>query len=54
MERKAGLAYGAAEDADAGYAARVSFLIDPDGRVARVYGKVTPADHPTEVLNDIA
>ena len=54
VERKAGLAYGTAENADAGYAARVSFLIDPEGRIARVYGKVTPADHPAEVLNDIA
>ena len=54
VDRKAGLAYGAAESADAQYAARVSFLIDPEGRVARVYGSVTSADHPGEVLNDIA
>ena len=51
--RSAGIAYGAAESADAEYAARVSCLIDPDGHIARVYGKVTPADHPGEVLNDI-
>ena len=52
-DRKIGLAYGAADSADAGYAARVSFLIDPEGRIARAYGAVTPAAHPAEVLNDI-
>ena len=54
MDRKIGLAYGAAESTEAGYAARVSFLIDPEGRIARTYGKVVPADHPAEVLNDLA
>ena len=54
MERAAGLAYGAAESADAEYAARVSYLIDPEGRVARAYGNVVPAEHPGEVLNDLA
>ena len=53
MDRKIGLAYGAAESAGAEYAARVSFLIDPEGRIARAYGSVTPAEHPVEVLNDI-
>ena len=53
VDRSVGIAYGAAESTDAGYASRVSCLIDPEGRIARVYGKVTPADHPGEVLNDI-
>ena len=53
MSREAGIAYGAADRADAEYAARVSCLIDPEGRVIRVYGSVVPADHPAEVLNDI-
>ena len=53
VDRSVGIAYGATESADAEYPARVSCLIDPDGRVARVYGSVTPADHPGEVLNDI-
>jgi peroxiredoxin Q/BCP len=42
-------AYGAAE-ADAKRSARVSVLIAPDGKVAAVYAKVSPADHPEEVL----
>lgn len=33
---------------------RTSFLIDPQGTIAKVYPKVTPADHPDEVLQDLA
>jgi peroxiredoxin Q/BCP len=32
---------------------RVSFLIDPTGKIAKVYEKVKPADHAAEVLQDI-
>lgn len=32
---------------------RISFLIDPEGRIARIYGKVKPAEHAGEVLNDL-
>ena len=53
VDRSVGIAYGAADSADAEYPARISYLIDPDGRVAKVYAKVTPADHPDEVLRDI-
>lgn len=30
-----------------------SYLIDPDGKVAKVYGKVKPAEHAQEVLKDL-
>ncbi len=33
---------------------RMSFLIDPDGRIARIYEKVKPARHAREVLDDLA
>jgi peroxiredoxin Q/BCP len=33
---------------------RQSFLIDPGGTVAKVYEKVKPAEHATEVLEDLA
>ena len=33
---------------------RMSFLIDPDGRIARIYEKVKPAKHAREVLDDLA
>ena len=33
---------------------RVSYLIDGDGHIAKVYPKVKPADHSAEVLKDIS
>lgn len=35
------------------FAARHSFLIDPQGRIAKVYTSVNPATHSTEVLADL-
>ena len=32
---------------------RVSYLIDPQGNIAKVYEKVKPAEHAEEVLNDL-
>ncbi len=32
---------------------RMSYLIDPDGRIARIYRKVKPAEHAAEVLGDV-
>lgn len=51
--REVGLAYGAAEEADAQYAKRVSFLIGPDGTVKKTYPKVNAATHPQEILKDL-
>ena len=42
--------YGAAASADQEHPKRISYLIDPEGRIARVYGAVKPAEHPDEVL----
>ncbi|MBI1908290.1 thioredoxin-dependent thiol peroxidase [Candidatus Uhrbacteria bacterium] len=33
--------------------ARISFLIDPQGAIAKVYGEVKPAAHAVEVLADM-
>ena len=33
--------------------ARWSFLIDPDGNLAKIYEKVKPAEHPQQVLDDL-
>jgi peroxiredoxin Q/BCP len=52
-ERTIGLAYGACDDASARAARRISYLIGPDGRVMKAYGKVNPASHPVEVLQDL-
>lgn len=32
---------------------RVSFLIDPQGNIAKIYPKVKPAEHAQAVLNDL-
>ena len=52
--RELGLAYGAADSADAGNAKRISYLIGPDGTVARAYAQVSPQAHPAQVLEDLA
>ena len=33
---------------------RMSYLIDPKGKVAKVYPRVSPAKHAKEVLKDLA
>ena len=53
VDRKIALAYGACSDAKAQYADRVSFLIDEQGKIARVYDRVDPRDHPARVLAEI-
>ncbi len=53
LDRKVGLAYGACTDAKAGWSDRVSFLIDEEGRIAHVYDRVDPRDHPASVLADV-
>lgn len=42
------------ENNGAKFAARNTFLIDPDGKIARVYTAVNPAGHSDEVLKDLA
>ena len=51
--RVVGLAYGAAEEATAQYAKRISYLIGPDGKVKKAYPKVNAAAHPEEILADL-
>lgn len=52
-DRKLGLAYGAADAPDAGYAKRISYVIDEEGRIAFAYPKVNPSTHLDEVLRDV-
>ena len=52
-DRSMGMAYGAADAPDASHPARISYLIDPDGRIQQVYAKVDPAAHPDQVLADL-
>jgi len=52
-ERTVGVLYGAADDAQAQYPKRVSYLIDPAGRIRKAYPKVNAAAHPEEILADL-
>ena len=49
-ERKAGAAYGVTQEGKTSLR-RSTFLIDPDGKVAKVMPKVDPASHADEVLS---
>ena len=51
--RSIGLAYGACQDARAGFANRISYLIDEEGQVQRVYASVNSRVHAAEVLADL-
>lgn len=53
-DRAIGLAYGACDDAKAGYARRISYLIDENGKIQKAYDSVSPRSHPAEVLADLA
>jgi peroxiredoxin Q/BCP len=33
---------------------RVTFLLDPEGRISKVYPEVTPDTHAEEILEDAA
>ncbi len=53
VDRKIALAYGACFDTKALHAERMSFLIDEQGNLARIYDRVDPRDHPARVLAEI-
>jgi peroxiredoxin Q/BCP len=52
-DRKSGLAYGACDSAKAQYAERISYLIDEQGRILRIYPQVDPRIHAAEVIADL-
>jgi len=48
------MAYGACDDAKAEYAKRISYVIDPEGRIAQAHPKVSPKSHPREILESLS
>ena len=52
--RQIGVAYGAADDASARSARRISYLIGRDGRIRKAWPKVDAADHPAQVLAELS
>ena len=53
MRREIGVAYGAADDAKAAAASRITYVIGPDGKIAQAHPKVSPKSHPQEILASI-
>jgi peroxiredoxin Q/BCP len=56
VDHAVGEAYGTARPPDDDWAAvsrRSTFLIDPDGSVAKIYDVKDVGGHPDEVLNDL-
>lgn len=51
--KELGIAYGAADDTSAGNPRRITIVVGPDGKVARVYPKVDARTHPQQVLDDL-
>ena len=47
------MAYGACDSAESKTARRVSYVIGPDGKILKAYPKVSPAEHPAQVLEEI-
>ena len=53
MKREIGLSYGATDDPKAEYASRITYVIDPQGKIAQAHPKVSPKSHPREVLGSL-
>ena len=53
-DRTIGLAYGACDNAKAGFANRISYLLDEKGAILKSYESVSPRSHPAEVLAGLA
>ena len=50
VDRKMGVAYGAADDTKAGNARRVGVVIDPQGKIKEWLPKVDARSYPADVL----
>ena len=53
VDRGVGMAYGAADAPETGYAKRISYVIDEEGRILHAYAKVDPNTHLDQVLGDL-
>ena len=51
VDRAMGLAYGAADDAKAGYAKRLTYVISPEGKIEQAIANVKVKTHAQTVLD---
>lgn len=49
-DKSVGLAYGAADNADAGYPARITYVIGPDGKIAQAIDTEDPGGQADAIL----
>lgn len=49
-DRSLGMAYGACDKPDAGYAKRITYVIDEQGVIRHVLPKVDPSTHTAQIL----
>ena len=49
-DRKIGMAYGACKAPSDGYAKRITYVIDENGKIAHALPKVDPSTHTEEML----
>ena len=54
VDREIGLAYGACDSPNAGYADRITYVIDEDGFIAQAYGHVEARTHPAKILESLS
>jgi peroxiredoxin Q/BCP len=52
-DRAIGMAYGACDEPTAQYAKRITYVIDPKGRIAQAIEQVNAREHPEELLATI-
>jgi peroxiredoxin len=48
-----GLSYGACESLQDRSAKRITYVIDPQGKIIQTYAKVNASSHPEEVLKSL-
>ncbi len=53
VDRRLGMAYGACDSPEAGAARRITYVIDPEGKIAQAHPKVSAASHPAELLKTL-
>jgi peroxiredoxin Q/BCP len=53
-DKSIAIAYGAAADASAKYASRITVVIGADGRVEAIHSKVDPRTHAATLLEGLA
>ena len=50
VDREIGLAYGACDEPNAGYADRITYVVDEDGFIAHAFSHVETRSHPAKLL----